>query len=342
MRRVVQVILSVVFISTTVFSQDSGGSGKFSGLMFGDYYYIFKNHDQELKDNRGFWFRRIYLTYDNDLTDRFSTRLRLEMSNEGDFTSSVAMIPFVKDAYLQYKMDDHAFFLGISQTPALSTVEKVWGRRYIEKTPIDLHRMASSRDFGLAAKGKIDAEGAFNYHAMLSNGSSNKQEIDKGKSGLLSISWSPDPAFVFEAFGEYADAEGVEDVYTWRVFGAYVMESFRLGLEYADQTLKVSAEPDAKRQYFSAFAIADLMDRVALFARVDRMFDPNPAGEKIAFIPFDPTAKSLFIVAGLEWEPVKDVYFTPNFEFITYDQNSDGATPGNDLYGRLTFYWKFK
>ena len=342
MGRAVFVFIYALLLSTSLFSQESESKGKFSGYMFGDYYHILKSHDPDLKDKRGFWFRRIYLTYDNSMGERFSTRLRLEMSNEGDFTSGIAMVPFVKDAYLQYQIEKHAFIFGISQTPALSTTEKIWGYRHIEKLPLDLYRMATSRDFGLAAKGEIDSEGAFKYHLMLSNGSGNKNEIDKGKSGSLSISWSPNKELTFESYGEYADGEGIEDAYTWRVFGAYVLKSFRIGMEYADQTLEQTGESDIKRRYLSAFVSGDVIDQVALFLRVDRMFDPNPAGNKIAFIPFDPTAESTFILVGVEWNPAKDVFITPNFEYITYSQNSAGETPGDDLYGRVTLFWKFK
>jgi len=72
------------------------------------------------------------------------------------------------------------------------------------------------------------------------------------------------------------------------------------------------------------------------------MFDPNSEGDKIPFIPFDPTAKSTFIVAGLDWHPVKDVAIIPNIEFINYEKNNVGVTPESDLISRLTFYWKFK
>jgi len=72
------------------------------------------------------------------------------------------------------------------------------------------------------------------------------------------------------------------------------------------------------------------------------MFDPNPEGDEIPFIPFDPTAESTFLVAGVDWQPVKDISFIPNIEYVKYEQNSDGVTPGSDLIGRITFFWKFK
>jgi hypothetical protein len=342
MGRASYILCMVTVLFSAVFSEETESKGKFSGYMFGDYYHVLAYHNPDIKDQRGFWFRRIYLTYDNEMDGHFATRLRLEMSNAGDFATSNTMIPFVKDAYLQYKIENHVFSFGISQTPALSTVENAWGYRYLEKIPLDLYRMASSRDFGVAAIGKIDNSGHIGYHVMLSNGSGNKDEIDKGKSAQLSVNWSPLEGLILETFGEYADAEGIEDGYTWRLFGAYVKDRFRIGIEYADQTLQQAAAPDIKRRFLSAFVCGNIIEKISVILRCDRMFDPNPDGKKIAFLPFDPDAPSTFILAALEWAPVKEVCITPNMEFVKYGKTDANITPGDDLYGRLTFYWKFK
>ncbi|MCH9029411.1 MAG: hypothetical protein IH819_07295 [Bacteroidetes bacterium] len=226
-------------IMINLFGQDKKeeeSSGKFSGYMFGDYYYFFDNHKPELNDQRGIWFRRIYFTYDYKINSSFSTRLRLEMGNEFNFEEAKTMIPFVKDAWFKYKFSNQSFIIGISPTPTFQIIEKIWGYRAVEKTPLDLQRMASSRDFGLALKGKFDEKGMFKYHLMFSNGSSNKQEIDKGKSGLLALAFYPVKEFVIEVYGDYADHAGSTDWYTLQVFLGYKAKTFRAGILYADQT----------------------------------------------------------------------------------------------------------
>ena len=333
-------LLILVFASAS--AQDKPGKGKFSGLFFGDYYYNIDNHIPELKDQRGFWFRRIYMTYDYNIDEQFSSRLRLEMGNQGDYKTSDVMVPFVKDAYLQYKMTNHAIVLGISQTPTLSTVEKVWGYRYIEKTPLDLHRFGSSRDFGLAFMGNLDASKTFKYHAMISNGASNKQEVDKGKSVLASVAWFPNDEFVFEVYGEFADAEGIQDAWTMRAFAAYTLKTMRIGVEYASQTLRVTTDENVDRALVSGFFVNSFTDNLNLILRADRLLKPNPTAEKIVYTPMDPTAKLTLLIAGLEWKPVADVSLTPTVEYIKYDQNDAGVTPGSDLYAKLTYYWVFK
>ena len=43
--------------------------------MFGDYYWFASDHRDALEDQNGFWFRRIYLTYDQKFSESFSMRL---------------------------------------------------------------------------------------------------------------------------------------------------------------------------------------------------------------------------------------------------------------------------
>ena len=337
-------IFFVMSLALNVFGQDKKeekSSGKFSGYMFGDYYYFIDNHKPDLKDQRGIWFRRIYFTYDYKINRSFSTRLRLEMSNEFNFEETKTMVPFVKDAWLKYKFSKQAFILGISPTPTFQILEKFWGYRSVEKTPLDLQKMASSRDFGLALKGQLDKSGKFKYHLMFSNGSSNKQEIDKGKSGLLSLAYFPTKEFVVEVYGDYADHDGNTDWYTLQAFLGYNSKTIRSGLMYADQTRQQGSDEDLKMRVASFFLVGAISEQVSLLARIDRNFDPNPKGEKISYVPFDKNSESTFFIIGGDWHPVKGVSFIPNVELVKYDENDNGLTPTTDVIARVTFFWKF-
>jgi hypothetical protein len=343
LRKVLLVFFSLSLL-INVFGQDKKeeeSGGKFSGYMFGDYYYFFQNHKSDLNDQRGIWFRRIYFTYDYKINSSFSTRLRLEMGNEFNFEEANTMIPFVKDAWFKYKFSSQSLIIGISPTPTFQLIEKIWGYRSVEKTPLDLQRMASSRDFGLALKGKFDEKGMFNYHVMFSNGSSNKQEIDKGKSGLLALSFYPVKEFVIELYGDYADKTGDTDWYTLQAFLGYVTKTVRAGIMYADQTRQAEGVEDMKMRVASLFVVGDVSEQFSLVGRVDRNFDPNPQGDNISFIPFDPSAKATLLIGGVDWHPVKQVKFIPNIELVKYDENDDGVTPVTDVIGRITFFWGF-
>ena len=81
-------------------------SGKFSGLMFGDYYWYYDRHQDGIsisdptpvEGQHGLWFRRIYFTYDFTYNEKLTTRFRLEANSNGDFTGG-DLTPYVKDAY---------------------------------------------------------------------------------------------------------------------------------------------------------------------------------------------------------------------------------------------------
>ena len=341
MIRILLLCLTMGFLSP-VFGQDSEGSGgKFSGLAFGDYYFVVENHDNSIKDQHGFWFRRIYFTYDYALDKNWSSRFRLEMSNEGDFKSNSAMVPIVKDAWLRYKFAKQSIYLGMSATPTFALIEDVWGYRSVEKVPIDLYRMGSSKDFGIAGKGTFDSEGIFNYHLMFSNGNGNKQEIDKGKSVMLSLSVQLKDGLILETYGDYASQEGHTDTYLLQGFVAYKADMFRAGLQFINQWIQQPDAGNRNLRILSGFFSYDFSEYFSLLLRGDKTFDANPKADGIAYIPLDPTSKFTLIIFGIDFHPIKNVKFIPNIEFAKYDENDNGFTPDNDLFGRLTFFWSF-
>lgn len=338
MTRSISIILALLVLSIPAFSQDSG---KISGYMFGDYYYMAGNHDKDLKGRNGFWFRRVYITYDRGLSEQFSIRLRLEMNSAGDFTSKSKLTPFIKDGYLKWKKGNHSIYFGISPTPTWGLVEKVWGYRSVEKTPLDLQKFGSSRDFGIAFKGALDERKRFNYHLQVANGSSTGSEINKGKKVLLSLSGKADNGFVVEGYVDYEARPGKTNRYTLQGFAGYAIKTFRIGVQFAQQTRQRETGDDLKLNIGSLFAVSKLSEKVWGFARVDRVFNPNPDGRKISYLPFDPTAKSTLLIGGLDFRPINGVHLMPNIELVVYDETATGSKPDSDILPRFTFYYKF-
>ncbi|RMG61699.1 MAG: hypothetical protein D6715_13095 [Calditrichaeota bacterium] len=335
-------ILILLFLLSTVLSLWAGESnaGKISGLVFGDYYWIAANHRSDIEDLNGFWVRRIYFTYDKGLSEHLSMRVRFEMNSPGDFSSG-NMTPFVKDAYVKWKSGLTEIVGGISPSPTFDLIEHIWGYRAVEKTPVDLQKLGPSREFGIAVKGALSADKKVKYHLMLGNGSGSKSDSNKGKKGMLALSFFPTENVVIQAYGDYNDLPGSNDIYTLQGFAAFRSEAGRIGVQYTYQKRQID-DPEADDldlNLGSVFAVAKVAPQVNVFARVDRMFDPNPNGPKISYLPFA-EAKSTFVVGGLDVAVEKKLHLMPNVEWITYD-DVNGVSIDSDVVPRLTFFLKY-
>lgn len=325
-----------------VAASDEPKPGRFSGYVFGDYYYFLQDHDRTFDDGQnGLWFRRVYLTYDRDLGAAWTTRLRLEFNSPSLQETQDRLRPYLKDVYLKWTGGAHSLLLGLSPTPTLELVEASWSFRHLEKTALDLHRWAESRDTGLAAKGSFDKAKRFGYHAMVGTGTGTRNEVDKDKRFYLSLSARPAKRWVFEAYGDWEPHPDHADLATLQVFGGFEAPRVKAGVQYAHQTRQQgSASADLELDILSAWGSGKISEKTLWVVRIDRGFDPDPSGASIPYLPFDPTAKSTLVIAGLEHLPIPSVHLTPNVEIVAYD-GSGGSKPKTDVVARLTLYWTF-
>ena len=193
---------------------DEAPAFKISGLVYADYYYVAANHRDELVDQNGFWFRRIYLTYDHTLTKAFSLRVRLEMNSKGDFKSSGVNTPYVKDAWFKWSFGAHSLAAGMASTPNIEFVEGFQGYRSIEKTPLDLYRWDGSRDLGLLLSGGLGKEGRTRYSFQFGNGSGTGSEVDQSKSVRGQLLHRFASGLVLEGYADWQDRPDSRDVST--------------------------------------------------------------------------------------------------------------------------------
>lgn len=342
MKRSFVVVGFLALMIATLTGPAGGDDGKLSGYMFGDYYIVAASHDSKMERQNGFWFRRIYVTYDRRLTPEFATRFRLELNSLGDFSAtSLRMTPFVKDAYLKWTRARHNILFGLSPSPTWEVVEKIWGYRSVEKTPLDLQRLGGSRDFGVAFQGAFDPNKKLSYHLMIGNGSDTGSEVDKDKKVYLSLTAAPIKGLTVEAYADWEGRPAGKDRYAFQGFVSYERPAFRAGAQIAQQTRKSgTSAPDARLEIASLFVAGRLVPKAWALARFDRMFDPNPEGDKIPYIPFAKNARSNLFLLGVDLTPVKDVHIIPNVEAVFYDDET-GPKPKNDLIPRLTFYYTF-
>jgi hypothetical protein len=313
---------------------------KISGYMFGDAYYIASAPDADLEGRSAFQYRRIYVTLDKGIAENVDARFRIEASQPGDFATKAKMVPFVKDAYIRWKRSGHSVYFGLSTTPTWSRLESAWGLRSVEKTPLDLYKFGSSRDFGIAAKGPLGSSGRISYHAMLANGASTGSETNDGKKALLSLAFEVVDGLTFEAYGDYEGRDGDTDRSTLQGSLLYGGDWGRIGATFARQTRGVEGADATTLDVASVYLAAAVSDRSDAFVRVDRQFDPNPSAAKISYLPFAMADATTFVVAGVSVEVVDKVFLQPNVELVTYSVDS-GDAPNSTVIPRMTVFFKF-
>jgi hypothetical protein len=313
---------------------------KVSGLLFGDAYAVLASHDDSIEDQTGFWIRRGYLTFDAQLADDWSARLRFEANSPGDFTTNGKVEPFVKDAYLSWKHGGQQWLLGLSPAPTFDFVESFWGYRALEKTPLDLYRMGSSRDMGIAWKGSMSAGKVF-YHAMFGNGSGDGSETNEGKKIMGGLGFRPTETLVLQLYADHEDRPGATDRDTLQVIAGWQGERSRYGLQYATQRREVESASATDVAVASAFAAWHLTRQGSLIARFDRSFDGYPDADRIPYLRIANDAR--FDLALLAWEQVlqRQIQLIPNLEYVRYRDSSGMPQLDDDLYGRLTLYFQF-
>jgi hypothetical protein len=311
-----------------------------SGLLFGDAYVVAAHHDPDIENQNGFWLRRGYLTFDFTVAEKWSARLRMEANSPGDFVTNSDLHPFVKDAYLEWKDEGHDLYLGISPSPAFDLVEHVWEYRAVEKTPLDLYRLASSRDFGVAYRGHA-FDGKFLYHAMLGNGAGQGSETNEGKKGMLSLAFQATKQVIVEFYADVEDRPGSTDRSTYHAFVGFKGAAFHSGVEYASQDRQTDAGPDQTIAVGSVFGVWDFAEKLSLLARIDRSFDGNPEAEQIPYWVLANDTKFDLALVGLDYRIQRVVSLIPNIGYVAYRETDGRPAPDNDLIVRLTLSCQF-
>jgi len=216
--------------SDSAFKAGTPNSGRVWGYVFGDFYY--KGHSDSL--NRGgnnqytgipsgrnaFQFRRIYLGYDYNISQKFSTELLLAAEDNfpafnppssaaasGDEALNNKETFFIKLANIRWKnvWKGTDLVVGEQATPAFPLLsEKIWSYRSIERTIADIRR-TPSYDLGVGLQGVLDPSTKnFGYDLLVANGSSAKPASTSFKWFYGDIYyWFLDKKLVVDLYADY-------------------------------------------------------------------------------------------------------------------------------------------
>lgn len=337
-------------------------AGKFSGLMFGDYYWydawhqarISSTNTASVEGQQGFWFRRLYLTYDLALSEKITTRFRLEANSNGQFAGG-NLNPYVKDAYVRWAYaGKHHVTVGIQPSLTFDWFDGFWGLRHVEKTPADLYRIDSSRDFGITASGPITSVRNLTYAAQFGNDSGNGSETDKYKIVRLEGRYDSNPGIALEGFYSYGSRPNGQNRTTAQGIVGWRNKVARAGGQYLWQERRSGKQgvPDQKVSIWSGFAAWEALPKKAqIYGRFDSVKGDQggvetglPGADGIDYWIMSPKQPFKTVILGGEWFVHPSIRVGPNVEWVLYDGDPDPANaPGRDQdrIFRVTFFWTF-
>jgi hypothetical protein len=332
--------------------------GRISGYMFGDAYYNVTGDPNHVysasgvdagkvnvdgvgpitRDLSGFQLRRVYFQLDNDLSIKYSTRVRFEVDGKA-FTSDGKIAANVKSAYLLAKsvIPRGDFSFGILGTPTWENSEEFWGYRSLEKTNADFRGIGASADLGVSLKGFVDGDHHLGYTAMIGNGAGQKPETDRFKKFYLALPMRYGD-FRFEPYADYqsvrVNAPAVNnDQQTWKIFAGYEFRRVAVGVDAFTRVNHKAGVPNQEPRGYSLFARSALTATVSAVARFDQ-FEPDHRA--------DNRVDSQLWIIGLDWQPYRDVHVLPNIEATQYEAQGTAVAPAHhDLQARVTFYYRF-
>lgn len=338
MKKVFVFLVGAILLAIAVMPVNAG----VSAYAFGDYYYMFKSNNASQEKLTGFWLRRLYITYDADISDKIKARARLEMNSDGKLGSSeLTLTPYVKDAYVSYQfLPMHVLSIGIQESLTFNNIEKFWGYRHLEKTMFDLYKNRSSREFGVSLKGSFDAEKKFNYTVLFGNFSGNKEEIDKYKTIAASFVINAIPNVMLEVNGDYAKRSATKKSVLLQAFAGYQGDWGRIGLNYGQETIKETGKADVNFGVFSAFAVAKFNKFVEAVARYEVTADPQINGNN-TFLLIEKGYKTNLFIVGLGWNIHPKFQVMPNLKLVSYKENANGVKPNDFSQFNITFYYQF-
>ena len=328
---------------------------KFSGLMFGDYYYLAQDHVPSQNNMQAFEYRRIYLTAHYNITNDFWARMRLESDPTASNLGNGKLSTWVKDAFIDWHnpIPNSDLIIGLQGTWNINFAEPLFGYRPLEKTIQDLHGISASRDLGVSLTERFTHE--FSAGLLVGNNSGNSGGLypdnANGTPTNLDPSFRYKSAYLFLDYtvngftvyldGQYSGEPDQKDISTGDLILNYKTKTYSIGVQGFVNTVAKS-NPDGSnlnRNGISFNGWVTLVKDLNLVGRYD-IYDGNS----------DKTYQNVtlgsnqflyctqnFLMAALDYKVNDHVHFMPNLEYTTYGVS--GSKP--DVMYRVTYYFDF-
>ena len=213
----------------------------------------------------------------------------------------------------------------------------------------------------------MDSKGNYGYNIMVGNGTGAKPENDKFKWFYGDIfAKFLDQKLIFDLYADYERLNWTSSFHHSRNmvkgFVSYTTQAYTIGIEafinrgkndVVAMNTGLQDTTSATAQAISFYIKGRIIkDKLYFFVRMDN-YNPDTKYDNSHYrtykgltSTYEPNNKEMFISAGLDFTPVKNVHFMPNIWYNRYmgQQSSliGSAFSDHDLVFRLTFYYLYR
>ncbi|MGB9663576.1 MAG: porin [Ignavibacteria bacterium] len=297
-----------------------------SGLAYYDYYYNLKNKNISKQDQQGFQFRRVFLTFDFDVTNKLSATVRLEPEYEG-VNNNNKQFSFLKDMFFQYKFNSFQLLAGLMPTPNFVIEERYWGYRSVERTQSDLRGWITVRDMGISLRGKFNDNA--NYVVMFGNNSFHGTETNKYKKLYFHFFNQLGNNIGASLDFNFANGPQNKNVFYSKIGIYRSTDNYSGGLTavYGMRQKFLDNNKNLSELGLSLFGNYKFLENWKALLRFD-IYEPNvKASSDMEFT----------LIGGIDYKLEKNLNIIPNIIYNDYENKNFQ----DDLTFRLTFYYQF-
>ncbi|MCF6356444.1 MAG: hypothetical protein L3J54_01440 [Draconibacterium sp.] len=300
----VVLLFMMMSIFTTGFTQNLTNefqpNGRPIALIFANFHTTFNDNETFSQ----FQIRRAYFGYEYNFSKNWYGKLVLDVGNPG--VGKFQAAAFLKNAYFRYRKDKLSASFGMISTTQFKVSEKIWGYRYILKSFQDAYGFNASADLGA----KVDYKFAKFISAdfAITNGEGYKRiERDSVLRYAVGITVKPIKNITARVYADVMGADTKQQ--SVATFLAYNNSKFMVAGEYNYQKnfRKIEGKDTYGLSFFSSFKPSG---KIKIFARYDKLNSSVLDGENS---PWQIDANGQYIIAGIEYSPIKGVKLAPNF-----------------------------
>ncbi len=304
MKKITTLLIFAMLLTFNLSAQSEKESFKPSGKVFVK---IFSNYHSTFSDgtsNSAFELDRAYLGYDFNLSENFSGKINFDIGNPG--VGKLEMTAYIKNAYLNYTKNNFSVMFGMISTTQFTLQENFWGNRYVAKAFQDEYKMGSSADLGLSATYNLAKW--LSADVIIANGEGYKalQADNKFRSG---VGITVHPLEHMNIRG-YFDVMGSDTAQT--TFSSFISYDFGKATIGAEYNLQQNAGYNEGKDYSGTSVYASFIPtkKIKLFGRYDYLTSATLEGQSSNW---NRAKDGSLIIAGIEYQPVKGVKFSPNY-----------------------------